>query len=164
MCRSNSRPRSQPFPPTRESRGRLSLSWSTSTPAMISGSPVLMTRGIDDTRYGIVEDVGWTVETLNDTVDGELADLSEDVQARFARIAELIEAIGLPNVREPHVKHIRDSIWEIRLKGRAGIARALYVTATGTRVVVVRVFAKEMQKTPNTEIEIARERAKELEK
>jgi len=102
---------------------------------MISGSPVLMTRGIDDTRYGIVEDVGWTVETLNDTVDGELADLSEDVQARFARIAELIEAIGLPNVREPHVKHIRDSIWEIRL-----------------------------QKTPNTEIEIARERAKELEK
>jgi phage-related protein len=86
------------------------------------------------------------------------------MQARFARIAELIEVISLPNVREPHVKHIRDSIWEIRLKGRAGIARALYVTATGKRVVVVRVFAKKTQKTPNTEIEIARERAKELEK
>jgi hypothetical protein len=46
--------------------------------------------------------VGWTVETLNDTVDGELADLSEEMRARFVRIAELIEAVGLPNVREPH--------------------------------------------------------------
>ena len=108
--------------------------------------------------------MGWTVETLNDTVDGELADLPEKMRARFVRIAELIEAVGLPNVREPHVKHIRDSIWEIRLKGRAGIARALYVTATGKRVVVVRVFAKKTQKTPNIEIEIARERAKGLEK
>lgn len=108
--------------------------------------------------------MGWTVETLNDTVDGELADLSEEMRARFVRIAELIGAVGLPNVREPHVKHIRDSIWKIRLKGTAGIARALYVTATGKRVVVVRVFAKKTQKTPSTEIEIARERAKELER
>jgi phage-related protein len=107
--------------------------------------------------------VGWTVETLNGTVDGEFADLPEDMRARFVRIAELIEAVGLPNVREPYVKHIRDSIWEIRLKGRAGIARALYVAATGKRVVVVRVFAKKTQKTPNAEIEIARQRAKELE-
>jgi phage-related protein len=50
------------------------------------------------------------------------------------------------------------------LKGKAGIARALYVTVTGKRVVVVRVFAKKTQNTPNTEIEIARKRAKELEK
>ena len=104
------------------------------------------------------------LETLNDTVDGELADLPEEMQARFVRVAELITAVGLPNVREPHVKHVRDSIWEIRLKGAAGIARALYVTATGKRVVVVRVFAKKTPKTPNTEIAIARERAKELEK
>jgi phage-related protein len=111
-----------------------------------------------------MQDVGWTVETLNDAVDRELANLPEDMQARFVRIAELIEAVGLPNVREPHVKHVRGSIWEIRLKGRAGIARAFYVTATGQRVVVVRVFAKKTQKTPNTEIEIARERATEVEK
>jgi len=44
------------------------------------------------------------------------------------------------------------------------MARALYVTATAKRVVVVRVFVKKTQKTPNTEIEIALERAKELEK
>ena len=106
--------------------------------------------------------MGWTVETLNEAVDSELADLPEDMRARFVRTSELIEAVGLPNVREPHVKHVRDSIWEIRLKGKAGIARALYVTATGKRIVVVRVFVKKTQKTPNNEIEIAIARAKEL--
>jgi len=42
------------------------------------------------------------------------------------------------------------------------IARALYVTARGERVVVVRVFAKKTQKTPHREIELALKRAKEV--
>jgi phage-related protein len=107
--------------------------------------------------------VAWTVETLNETVDAEIADLPADVRARFVRIAELIEAVGLPNVREPHVKHVRGPIWEIRLKGKAGIARALYVTARAERVVVVRAFVKKTQKTPTSEIDLALRRIKELE-
>src|ERR1700687_3709568 len=106
--------------------------------------------------------MGWTVETLNETVDAELADLSEDMQARFVRIAELIESVGLPNVREPHVKHIQGAVSEIRLKGKAGIARALDVTAKMERVIVVRVFVKKTQKTPNREIKLALQRAKDL--
>ncbi|MCL4854478.1 MAG: type II toxin-antitoxin system RelE/ParE family toxin, partial [Bryobacteraceae bacterium] len=51
-----------------------------------------------------------------------------------------------PNVREPHVKHIRGTIWEIRLTGKAGIARALYMTVRGQRVVILRVFVKRTQK------------------
>ena len=60
----------------------------------------------------------WTVETLNETVDAELGALPADMRARLARLAELIEAVGLPSVKEPHVRHIRGPIWEIRLKGR----------------------------------------------
>jgi hypothetical protein len=48
----------------------------------------------------------------------ELAALPADLRARLARIAELIEAVGLPCVKEPHVRHIRGPIWEIRLKGK----------------------------------------------
>jgi phage-related protein len=107
--------------------------------------------------------MAWTVETLNGTVDAELAELPADMRARFVRIAELIEAVGLPNVGEPHVKHIRGAIWEIRLKGKAGIARALYVTAKAERVIVVRAFVKKTQKTPAGEIELALHRAKGLE-
>lgn len=47
--------------------------------------------------------MAWTVETLNETVDAELAALPADMRARLVRIAELIEAVGLANVKEPHV-------------------------------------------------------------
>src|SRR5581483_8266010 len=106
--------------------------------------------------------MAWIVETLNQTVDAELAALPADMRTRFVRIAELIEAVGLPNVREPHVRHLRGPIWEIRLKGATGIARALYVTALGQRVIVVRVFVKKTQKTPRSEICIGVQRAKDL--
>lgn len=51
----------------------------------------------------------------------------------------------------------------MRLKGRDGIARSLYVTASGQRVVVLRTFVKKTQKAPRREIALALERAKEVE-
>jgi phage-related protein len=104
----------------------------------------------------------WTVETLNAVVDAELEELPADMLARFHYISQLIEEFGLERVREPHVKHLRGSLWEMRMKGKNGISRALYVTAVGRRVVVVRVFIKKAQKTPNREIELALKRAKEI--
>ena len=106
--------------------------------------------------------MSWIVETLNDVVDGELEALPVDQRAKFLRIAELIGAKGLDRVREPYVKHLEGPLWEIRMRGRDGISRALYVTAKGRRVVVVRVFVKKTQKTPRREIRLALERAKEV--
>jgi phage-related protein len=103
--------------------------------------------------------MGWTVETLSETVDAEVEGLPEDMRARLARIAKLIEEQDLERVGEPHVKHIEGRLWEMRLKGRSGIARALYVTAAGRRVVIVRVFVKKTEKTPRREIELALTRA-----
>ena len=106
--------------------------------------------------------MAWTVETLNDLVDAELEEIPADMRARFRYISQLIEEFGLERVREPHVKHVRGSIWEMRMKGKDGISRALYVTLVGQRVVVVRVFIKKTRKTPNREIELALKRAKEI--
>ena len=106
--------------------------------------------------------MAWTVETLNETVDAELAELPPDMRARLVRISELIESVGLPTVKEPHVRHVRGQLWEIRLRGKAGIARALYVTAKEHRVVIVRAFIKKTEKTPTGEIDLALQRAKEL--
>ena len=39
--------------------------------------------------------MSWTVETLNETVDAEVDALPEDMRARLARIAKLIEDKGL---------------------------------------------------------------------
>ena len=104
----------------------------------------------------------WIVETLNAAVDGEIAALPKDMRARLARISELIEAVGFERLPHETVKHLDGKFWEIRIKAMSGISRAIYVTATGRRVVIVRVFVKKTQKTPRRELELARERAKEV--
>jgi len=105
---------------------------------------------------------GWTVSTLNAVVDAEIAALPGDIQARFLKIAELIEVVGLDHVGEPHVKRLEGKLWEMRMSGRDGIARALYVVVTGRRVIVVRAFVKKTQRTPRREIDLASTRAKDL--
>ncbi len=104
----------------------------------------------------------WSFVFLNAEVKAELDVLPPDMRASFERIVKLVQAFGLERVHEPYIKHIEGRIWEMRLRGRGGIARALYVTATGKRVVVLRVFAKKTQKTPRREIELARKRAEEV--
>ncbi len=102
----------------------------------------------------------WTVETLNATVDKELDSLPSDMRARFARISELITAVGLDRVSAPHVRPLTGPLWEMRMKGQDGLSRALYVTVRDKRVVVVRVFVKKTRKTPRHEIDLALQRAK----
>ena len=104
----------------------------------------------------------WKIELLDQRVLQELNALPADQRARFAWIADLIVAHGLDKVKAPYVKPLEGGLWEIRLKGRAGISRALYVVARQKRVVVVRVFVKKTQKTPRREIKLALSRAKEI--
>jgi phage-related protein len=103
----------------------------------------------------------WTLLLTAEAAD-ELNALPDDHKARFGRIRELIQTHGLERVGFPHVRPIGDGLWEIRLKGADGISRALYVTRTGRRVIVVRVFVKKTEKTPGREIKLALARAKDL--
>jgi phage-related protein len=92
----------------------------------------------------------------------EIEALPLDMQARLVRLGERIAQVGLERLGQPEVKHLRDKLWETRLTGRDGIARALYVTVVGQRVVIVRVFNKKTGKTPKAEIDLALRRAKEV--
>ena len=104
----------------------------------------------------------WVVETLNPTVDAEIGALPPDMRARFVRLAELIENLGFEALPRDSFKHLEDRLWELRMTGRDGISRAIYVTAKGRRMVVLRVFIKKTQKTPPRELGIARQRAKDV--
>ena len=106
--------------------------------------------------------MAWAIELLDSRVKAELDALPKDMRASFERIVRLIQSQGLERVREPYVKHLDDALWELRLKGRDGIARAIYMTATGRRIVVLRVFTKRTRKTPRRELELAARRAKEI--
>ena len=104
----------------------------------------------------------WSVEFFDEKVRGDLFALSIDLRASFERIVRLIETYGLPKVHAPYVKHLQGSLWEMRMKGRDGIARAVYITVKDRRVVVVHVFVKKTEKTPRREIELALRRAEEF--
>jgi phage-related protein len=106
--------------------------------------------------------MAWTVTTLNDLVDAEIEALPADMRARLVRLSEIIEEHGLDALPRDTVDHLGNKLWELRIRGKSGISRAIYVTASGQRVVVVRVFVKKTQKTPNKELRLARERAKEV--
>jgi phage-related protein len=101
------------------------------------------------------------VETLNKDVDDELEALPIDMRGRFIRVSNLITEFGPFKVGMPHIRSVGNKLWEIRVSGRAGIGRGIFVIATGKQVVVVHVFVKKTPKTPPKAIKIAMERAKE---
>ena len=80
---------------------------------------------------------------MDGAVQALLDGQAPDIRAHFLRIVRMIQSHGLERLREPYVKHLEGRVWEMRLKGKDGIARAAYVTATGRRVVVVHVFTKK---------------------
>ncbi|MBA4210827.1 MAG: hypothetical protein C0454_14985 [Parvibaculum sp.] len=104
----------------------------------------------------------WTVETLDARVDEEFEALPASLRARMLRLMEMVETVGLDRMREPHLRHVEGKLWELRAKGADGIARGLYVTATGRRVVILHLFVKKSQKTPRAALEIARERMRKV--
>ncbi len=102
----------------------------------------------------------WSVETLNEVVTGEITSLPDDIRARLVRYTEQIEALGPQGLPPKAFKFLGDRLWELRLQGRDGIGRAIYVTAFERRVVIVRAFVKKTQKTSPAEIRLARDRAR----
>ena len=103
----------------------------------------------------------WSV-TLIEAAERELLALSPDLQARFLHVAELLTEMGPQEVGLPHVRPIGGKLWEMRLKGKDGIARAIYFAASGRRLTVVRVFVKKTQATPRQEIQLALRRMSEV--
>lgn len=103
----------------------------------------------------------WTVEVI-EAAERELLALPADLQAHFIHVAEMLEEAGPYQVGMPLVRPLEAKLWEMRLKGKDGIARAIYFAATGRRLVVLRFFVKKTRATPRREIEIARRRMSEV--
>jgi phage-related protein len=104
----------------------------------------------------------WKVVILNDVVEAEISNLPADMRAQLGQIIGLIEAKGFAELPRSFTRHLEDKLWELRVRGRDGISRAIYVTASGSRVVILRVFVKKTQQTPPKELRLARLRAKEI--
>lgn len=69
--------------------------------------------------------MSWTITFVNRAAEKEVAALPHDMNAQFLRIGDMIQTFGLTAMREPQVKHLTGKLWEIRVKGRDGIARSI---------------------------------------
>ena len=95
-------------------------------------------------------------------VDAEIEALPVALRARLVRLLEMVENVSLEALRAPHVKHLDGKFWELRVRAEGGIARGIYVTASGRRVVVLHVFVKKSRKTPRRALAIAKERMRQV--
>ena len=106
--------------------------------------------------------MNWKVVTLGAAVDKELNALDPVFKAKFLHIAELLEIFGPENVREPYCKSLGNGLWEMRMRGQPGVARAIYAVGANCRLVVLHVFVKKTQKTPKKAMDLALKRLKRL--
>ena len=95
---------------------------------------------------------------MHPLAETELKALPNDMQARFVHIAELLQDFGPQRVGLPHIRPLEGKLWEMRMQGRDGIARAVYAAIQGRRLLVLHVFVKKTQTTPRKAIEIALKR------
>lgn len=98
--------------------------------------------------------MNWTIEHLNDVVRVNPW-FTVDILTSIFRIVALIEEFGLHKVGMHYVRYLEGKLWKMKAKGKNGIARNIYLTTTGQRIVLVRSFIKRTQQTPRSEIKLA---------
>ena len=105
--------------------------------------------------------MNWTITYYSESLQNEILDLPAGFLARFLRYADRMELYG-PDLGMPHTRAMGERLFELRLKGAAGIARVFYCTIIGKRIVMLHQFIKKTDKTPLKELAIARRRWKEI--
>ena len=78
------------------------------------------------------------------------------MRAKVFRNLELLEIKG-NQLREPYSKHLEDGIFELRVKLEKNITRVLYFFVIGNKVILTNGFIKKTQKTPRSEIKLAKQ-------
>jgi phage-related protein len=104
----------------------------------------------------------WRIEVIA-VAERELRGMPADIQADFLHLASMLEEAGPQRVGMPLVRHLEGKLWEMRLRGQGGIARAVYFSASEQRLIVVRFFTKKTRATPRYEIRLALRRMAEFE-
>ena len=77
------------------------------------------------------------------------------MKAKIFRAIDLLEKNG-HELREPSSKSLGDGIFELRVKQSSNISRILYFFYVGNKAVLTNGFIKKTQKTPLSEIKLAK--------
>ena len=103
----------------------------------------------------------WEIVYFNEKVKKQTDAFPAGIRASYRRILGMMIQYG-PNLHLPYTKSMSGGLWEIRAKGKEGIARAFYATVVENQIVILHSFIKKSQKTPKHELDLARKRLKEV--
>lgn len=99
-----------------------------------------------------MKDIEWLGSSLKD-----LQALKTDLKRRVGFELDTIQRGFQPSDFKP-MPSVGSGVNEIRVTGEDGIARCFYATKFGNKVLVIHVFEKKSQKTPQTDIELGKKR------
>jgi phage-related protein len=105
--------------------------------------------------------MSWTIDYYSEDVRLEIDALPVGIRASYARLTELLEEFGL-ELRMPHSRAMGGGLFELRPRGREGIARVFYCTKVGRKIIILHSFIKKTNETPKRELAIARRRQREV--
>jgi phage-related protein len=103
----------------------------------------------------------WTIEYYDQKLFDWVKALPVSIRADYARLTELLENFGC-ELRLPHSRAMGKGLFELRPRGKEGIARIFYCMVRGKSIIVLHGFVKKTQKTPLKELDKANKRMKEV--
>lgn len=84
-----------------------------------------------------------------------LDSLDNKMKAKILKMIKLLQQNG-NELREPYSKFLGDGIFELRVKQATDITRILYFFVVGNKIILTNGFVKKTQKTPQSEIDLAK--------
>ena len=103
----------------------------------------------------------WKITFYSSKVEAQTLKFPTGILANFLHISEMIENLG-PNLGKPYVGRLDSGLYEIRAKGKEGIARSVYCTVKEKEIVILHSFIKKSQKIPKKDLNLAKKRMKEV--
>ena len=107
--------------------------------------------------------MAWIIHYHTEAVESFVRELPAGLLARYLRLTDMMLEFGA-NLGMPHTQAMSDGLFELRVKGKEGIARVFYCTRVGQRIIMLHGFVKKSQKTPPKELKLARDRLAEVRK
>lgn len=94
------------------------------------------------------------------TTRDDIRELRQDVRLELGQQLLRVQMGLMPNNFKP-IRTVGPGVYEIRVRDADGIARLLYVAKFRDTVCVLHVFVKKSQRTPKSDIDLAKRRYRE---
>ena len=105
--------------------------------------------------------MAWSIHYHTEAIESFVRELPAGLLARYLRLTDMMLEFGA-NLGMPHTQAMSDGLFELRVKGKEGIARVFYCTLVGQRIVMLHGFIKKSQKIPADDLQAALVRLKQL--